>query len=148
MIRRPVPGYTYFTEIAEVLPGSILHNGLKVGRLSITPRPLDAMDFNQATLEELLRDSVCRHELSHVDNVCLLSGGIDSSIITALSCARRAYTVGLPLNNEFDAAAETAAQLGKDLVKVEVSEHELFKKCQPKIVSLDKVILIFNKLQL
>ncbi len=125
MIRRPLPGYTYFTEIAEVLPGSILHNGHIVGQMSITRRPLDAIDFDQSAMEDLLRDSVRRHELSDVDNVCLLSGGIDSSIITALSCARRAYTVGLPLNNEFDAAAETATQLGKDLVKVEVSEEAL-----------------------
>lgn len=125
MIRRPVPGYTYFTEIREVLPGSILHDGRKVGLLSIAPRPLDDTDFDQEAIETLLRGSVRDHELSDVDNVCLLSGGIDSSIITALSNARRAYTVGLPQNNEFDAAAETAAQLGKELVKVEVSEQAL-----------------------
>ncbi len=125
LIRRPVPGHTYFTEICEVLPGSILHNGRIVGRLSILPDNLGAADFNQADIETLLRESVRDHELSDVDNVCLLSGGIDSSIIAALSNTRRAYTVGLPQNNEFDAAAETAAQLGKELVKVEVSEKEL-----------------------
>jgi asparagine synthase (glutamine-hydrolysing) len=125
MIRRPVPGHTYFSEIAEVLPGSILHNGRTVGRLSIATRQPDAADFDQAAIEEMLRESVHGHELSDVDNVCLLSGGIDSSIITALSSARRAYTVGLPQNNEFEAASETAALLGKELVKVEVSDQAL-----------------------
>jgi asparagine synthase (glutamine-hydrolysing) len=125
LIRRPVPGYTYFTEISEVLPGAILHNGRTVGRLSIAPRLQSVADFDQAAIETLLTESVRDHELSDVNNVCLLSGGIDSSIIAALSTAQRAYTVGLPHNNEFDAAAETAAQLGKELVKVEVSEQAL-----------------------
>lgn len=127
MIRRPVPGYTYFTEISEVLPGSILHNGRAVGRLTIEPRYLDDANFVQATIETLLRESVRAHELSDVDNVCLLSGGIDSSIIAALSSGSRAYTVGLPHNNEFNAAAETAAQLGMELVKVEVTEQALLE---------------------
>lgn len=125
LIRRPVPGYTYFSEICEVLPGSILHNGRTVSRMTVSPRLLDSAEFHQETIETLLVDSVRAHELSDVDNVCLLSGGIDSSIITALSTAVRAYTVGLPQNNEFDAAAETAAQLGKELVKVEVSDQAL-----------------------
>lgn len=125
LIRRPVLGYTYFSEIREVHPGSILHDGRKVGLLRIAARGLNDADFDQETIETLLRESVRGHEQSDVDNVCLLSGGIDSSIIAALSNTRRAYTVGLPQNNEFDAAAETAAQLGKELVKVEVTEQTL-----------------------
>jgi len=125
MIRRPVPGYTYFTEITEVLPGSILNNGRVIRRMTIPSHHRETNDFDQAALEDLLRNTVRKHELSDVDNVCLLSGGIDSSIITALSRARRAYTVGLPLNNEFEAAAQTAEILDIALVKVEVSEEAL-----------------------
>lgn len=125
LIRRPVPGYTYFTEISEILPGTVLHNGQKIRDLTIPARSELQNEFNQHYVEDLIKKSVSNHELSDVDNVCLLSGGIDSSIITALSTAKKAYTVGLPSNNEFSAAAETANLLGKDLVSIQIDEDTL-----------------------
>lgn len=124
VIRRPLPGYTYFNEIEEVLPGTVLGNGHHLFRLTID-RQEETSDYDQDELESLIADSIRCHELSDVENVCLLSGGIDSSLITALSSARRAYTVGLPDNNEFESAADTALKLGKELVRVEVTTDAL-----------------------
>lgn len=117
MIRRPIPGATFFNEIEEVLPGSVLCNGKVLFRLSLACAA-DQGVFDQDLLQEIIRKSVETHELSHVDNVCLLSGGIDSSIITALSTSQKAYTVGLEGNNEITEARETASLLSKVLEEI------------------------------
>ncbi len=124
LIRRPIPGKTFFNEINEVLPGSILKNGKTVDLLEIKCCSR-VQKINQATVEKLLIDSVKSHELSDVTNVCLLSGGIDSALITSLSSARKAYTVGLEGNNEVAGAKETAAASGKSIESLTLSEGKL-----------------------
>ncbi|USD65117.1 asparagine synthase (glutamine-hydrolyzing) [Vibrio sp. SCSIO 43136] len=126
LIRRPMPGKTFFNEIDEVLPGTILKNGELVDLLEIASRS-QAEELDQATVERLLSDSVSFHELSDVTNVCLLSGGIDSSLITKLSSAQKTYTVGLQEHNEIAEAKETARMLGKSIESLTLSEEELTK---------------------
>jgi asparagine synthase (glutamine-hydrolysing) len=60
-----------------------------------------------------------------VENVSLLSGGLDSAVITAVSTVQKAYCVGLKQNNEFDEARDTAHLLHRRLVTVDVSTEEL-----------------------
>ena len=125
LIRRPIPGHTFFEQIDEILPGSVIRNGKVLCRLGITDSDAQS-EYDQRELEELIRCSVKQHELSHVDNVCLLSGGIDSSLITALSTSNKAYTVGLSENNEISEARHTAEMLSATLVEVRVDPDELF----------------------
>lgn len=124
LIRRPMPGKTFFNEIDEVLPGTILKNGIAVDTLTIECMSEDNV-IDQCIVEQLLTESVKFHELSDVTNVCLLSGGIDSSLITKLSSAQKAYTVGLSAHNEIAEAEETAALLGKAIESLTLSEEEL-----------------------
>lgn len=120
LIRRPIPGKTFFNEINEVLPGSVISNGKLLFKLNMACA-VEQEDFCQNTLQEILEQSVKKHELSHVDNVCLLSGGIDSSLITSISRSQKAYTVGLDGNNEITEARETALSLSKDLEEILLS---------------------------
>lgn len=123
LIRRPVPGASFFQGVSEVLPGTVRRNNgsTKVfWELTASDQP-----YEQEVFESLLRATIHRHELSDVKNVSLLSGGLDSAVITALSSVTRAYCIGLPGNNEFQGAKETAALLGRELVNVTITPDEL-----------------------
>ena len=122
-VRRPVPGYSYFDGVEEVLPGtSINSKGFNFRHFKLEP---DESEFDQEKFEEILIQSVQQHEMSDVTNVSLLSGGLDSAVIAGISSIEKCYTVGLEHNNEFEGAQETATQIGKSLDFVKVKEEEL-----------------------
>lgn len=55
------------------------------------PAPSDR-PYEQEVFESLIRQTIVEHELSDVQNVSLLSGGLDSAVITALSSVPREAT--------------------------------------------------------
>ena len=123
LIRRPLPGKSFFTGVDEILPGTLVERNGTVHRywhMAPSDEPYSAQRFN-----ELLADTIRHHELSDVKNVALLSGGLDSAVITAVSSVARTYCVGLPENNEFEAAADTARVLGRELVNITITAEEL-----------------------
>jgi asparagine synthase (glutamine-hydrolysing) len=123
LIRRPVPGASFFHGVSEILPGTIRRNdGSSSTFWALTP---SGDTYKQEEFESLMQETVSQHELSDVENVSLLSGGLDSAVITALSSVSRSYCVGLPKNNEFEGARETAAVLGRELVTVTITADEL-----------------------
>lgn len=123
--RRPVPGFSFFEKIHEVLPGTIVRsNGSLTKFYKLTP---SIESYSQDKFEYLLKKSVGAHELSDVPIVGLLSGGLDSGVIAALSSVKKFYTIGLDSNNEFLEAEETAMFLSKNLTKVAVSNTQLIK---------------------
>ena len=128
LIRRPIPGKTFFEGIDELLPGSIVDSEGYV----TNHWHWEASDrvFEQELFEDLLTQSVKAHELSDVENVSLLSGGLDSALISALSSVEKCYTVGLFDNNEFLGASDTAQHLHRDLIKVSLKEDELVEAWQ------------------
>lgn len=123
LTRRPVPGYSFFKGVEEILPGSLVFSDGRVG----THWQWTASNevICQERFEEILRFSVKSHELSDVSNVSLISGGLDSAVILALSQVKKAYTVGLTDNNEFDGARETSDLLGRNLTTVKIEAEEL-----------------------
>lgn len=84
------PGHGIFKGIQEVLPGHCLlfdRNGLRTWpywRLQSQPH-LDDADTTAGKLRELLEDIAMRQLQSDVPLGTLLSGGLDSSILTALA---------------------------------------------------------------
>jgi asparagine synthase (glutamine-hydrolysing) len=123
LVRRPVPGASFFVGVHELPPGTLRRSDGSTRTLWRLARHNDR--FDQVRFEALLHQVVREHELSDVDNVALLSGGIDSAAIVALSQLRRAYSVGLDTGNEFAGAAETARALGRTLETVAVTEAQL-----------------------
>jgi len=123
LIRRPVPGRSFFHGVHEVLPGQLLRSdgsSTALWQLAQQHERFDAEAF-----EALLITVAQEHERSDVSNVALLSGGIDSAVILALTDTRKAYTVGLTAHNEFSAAADTASALNRELDTVDLSAQAL-----------------------
>lgn len=123
LIRRPVPGRSFFCGVHEVLPGQLLRSdgsGAVLWQLAQRHENFDAEVF-----EALLVQVAQEHERSDVSNVALLSGGIDSAVILALTGTPKAYTVGLTAHNEFSAAADTASALNRALDTVDLSPEAL-----------------------
>ena len=123
LIRRPVPGRSFFVGIDEVLPGQVLHSDGRTSRVWQLAQRNDR--FDDDAFGKLLQRIVHEHERSDVSNVALLSGGIDSAVIMALSDVRKAYTVGLDTSNEFADAADTATALGRELETVGLRASDL-----------------------
>ena len=123
LIRRPAQRKSFFKNIEEVLPGSIVRNGKTIRQLE--KYNLESRCYDLKNLQKLISESVVEHELSDVENVALLSGGIDSSLITMFSNCNEVYTVGTEENNEFCEAAETARLLGRTLKIAETDAAEI-----------------------
>ena len=123
IIRRPMPGKSFFEGVDEVMPGSVIDSN---GHVEYHWKWEESDEiFKQDRFEGLLRESEKSHELSDVENVALLSGGLDSAIIASLSKVKKFYTVGLADNNEFDGAQDTANETARNLVKVTVTTQQL-----------------------
>ncbi|MDH6113748.1 asparagine synthase (glutamine-hydrolyzing) [Kitasatospora sp. MAP12-15] len=84
------PGTGVFQGMREVLPGHRLVLGRSGGaeqrywELSARPHT-DSLDTTVATVRELLADAVSKHLRADVPVAAMLSGGIDSSALTALA---------------------------------------------------------------
>ncbi|MBT5860815.1 MAG: asparagine synthase (glutamine-hydrolyzing) [Alphaproteobacteria bacterium] len=101
-----------------------------------------SMEDAVGELEPLLRTSVRQRMISDVPLGSFLSGGLDSSTVTALAQAESAkpvqtFTVGFedPDFNEADHAKAVAAHLGTDHTEVYVSDQEL-RDVLPKLPTM------------
>jgi len=142
----PAP-QTFFTGIRALRPGELLCGKLEAGRVrwhtrqyhqwSIAPEP--ALGLNEATdrVDELLRAAVRRQMQSDVPLGTLLSGGIDSSLVSAaaqdaLNGGLKTFNVRFP-DSEYD---ETWAAVAAS--KHIASRHETLEM-QAKQGSWDEV---------
>ncbi|MGW4550650.1 asparagine synthase (glutamine-hydrolyzing) [Streptomyces violaceorubidus] len=87
------PGSSVWCGMNEVVPGGLVtvdRSGLREHRYWTLPtRPhTDDRETTVATVRELLEDIVSRQLVSDVPRCTLLSGGLDSSVITALAAAK------------------------------------------------------------
>ncbi|MGB4100935.1 MAG: asparagine synthase (glutamine-hydrolyzing) [Alphaproteobacteria bacterium] len=112
---------TIFTDIIEVLPGEAITFDLNsfaiIGKgIWVTPHVprRDQFDETEAlhALTQAMRLSIDRHLVADVPVASLLSGGVDSSLITALAAQRRpdlsAFSIGF-YNKKFDESGYAAA---------------------------------------
>ncbi|MFK8908600.1 asparagine synthase (glutamine-hydrolyzing) [Streptomyces sp. YS-3] len=86
----PTPGLTVFRDVREVIPGEIVtfgRNGVARRRYWTLPARThsESLSDTVATVREILHDSVRRQVVSDVPLGVMLSGGLDSSIVSALA---------------------------------------------------------------
>ena len=123
IFRSPIPGKSFFKEIDEVLPGQIVYsNGQKVFHSFLENQE---KKFQQDEFENLLQKSIRKHCLSDVENVSLISGGLDSSIVCFETNFENYYSVGLIENNEFSDVEETSRRLNKYINLCTIDESKL-----------------------
>lgn len=97
------PGKTIYTHIQELRPGHLLKydlNGLKINRYWNVKSKVheDSFDDTVANVRDLVVDAVERQLVSDVPVCTLLSGGLDSSIITAIAANKFKNTELFPLH--------------------------------------------------
>lgn len=133
-----------FENVYKLEPGSILHycNGrvkmwkywdIKTVYHKMQENPAVDYEESKAELKELLRKSVASRMISDVPLGAFLSGGYDSSLITAIAQEHskepiKTFSIGFHEENYNEAkyAAEVAKYLGTAHTELYISEKEMF----------------------
>ena len=103
------------------------------------------LNFHESKLEELLNDSVSKRMLSDVPVGAFLSGGIDSSIVTALMQKNsndpiKTFSIG------FEEDSHNEAVYAKDIANYLNTDHkELYISPEDLINTLPKIIEVFDE---
>ncbi len=92
-------------------------------------------DIDDEEVEFLLKSAVQYRNISDVPVGTYLSGGLDSTILTALAKQTHSWTVGFEDNNEFEYSQIAAKKYG-------VSHHEIIVDYENFIPSLNEIIKI------
>jgi asparagine synthase (glutamine-hydrolysing) len=136
----PLGENTFFENVKEVLPGrtfKLTENGLEITRFWEPSQIEDNLHISEKDVikrvRNLMEESVKRHLISDVPVGIFLSGGIDSSVITALSSEFytgkiKTYSVGFDFDkgiNELPKAKMLAERFGTDHHEVYVEAKNL-----------------------
>ena len=124
---------SFFKGVYRLLPGHYLIH--REGRtelasyhaFSFAPEQMP-LEQRAARIREVVAESVKAHEISDVEVGSFLSGGIDSSVIAALSRPDKTYSVGFA-NKDFDETGEAKAlceELGLRNISKTISAEEFF----------------------
>ena len=129
---KEIPNGTYFT----IKNGDIEFNryyNLKFNNKDITEKDI----YN------IIDDSVKHHMIANVEVGTFLSGGIDSTIVTALAAKInpkiKTFSIGFDVEgyNELSVAKKTADYLGVENIAVNVSEHDYIRALRRVAYYLD-----------
>ena len=142
-----LPGFTNYEKIFEVLPGQISTwekgKGIK-HRSYWSLNYLDEVDYNLTQLNDLIRarlvEAVEKRLVADVEVGCLLSGGIDSSLITCIASKElnkplKTFTIG------FEESAYDEREYARTVAEFCKTDHYL------DVVSntdIDKLISLLN----
>ena len=124
---------SFFKGVFRLLPGH--HFTYRDGKLDMSAYYTFSFEPDSKSLEEhaqeireVVTESVEAHQISDVEVGAFLSGGIDSSVITALSHPDKTYSVGFA-NKGFDETSEAKAlceELGLKNISKTITAEEFF----------------------
>ena len=124
---------SFFKGVYRLLPGHyLLHREGRTefasySSFSFDPQPM-SLDKRAEQIRKVVTESVEAHQISDVEVGSFLSGGIDSSVIAALSRPDKTYSVGFA-NKDFDETGEAKAlcrELGLRNISKTISAQEFF----------------------
>ena len=124
---------SFFKNVYRLLPGHyLLHREGRTefasySTLTFEPENMP-LEQRAEQIRQVVTESVKAHEISDVEVGSFLSGGIDSSVIAALSRPDKTYSVGFA-NRDFDETGEAQAlckELGLRNISKTISAEEFF----------------------
>ena len=149
----PTPPYTFYKGIEKLESG---HFALyEKGKLEVKEYydllPCKTLIHTQeealSTIEILLKQSIQKRLMGDVEVASLLSGGVDSSLIAAMTAQSgvklKTFSLGYEGYKQYDErryAKEVATHLGLENIDVELSKDEFFENLDAVITSLDEPI--------
>jgi asparagine synthase (glutamine-hydrolysing) len=135
--------HTLYRNIHSVEPGTYTIDGktqkyweLKLG---------DNSNFHQDELYFLLQEIIKKHLISDVPIGSLLSGGIDSAVILAISGAHNSWCIGSELENEFKEAQDIAKSMNSNHTNIEVSSNEFIEVSRELIQKRQEPVTVPNE---
>ncbi len=145
---------TIFKDIFRLLPGTYLKIDIENKKIEekkywnffFEQRNSNNEENAKKELLNALEDSVRHHIISDVPVGAFLSGGIDSTAITALmkrslvSKQISTFTVGFKEINEFNEAEKAAEFLKTDHTEIKISSSEFFEKIPELVWHFDEPI--------
>jgi asparagine synthase (glutamine-hydrolysing) len=123
---------TFFNEIKSLPPGSIMVDGT-ISRYWEYPDN-DGVNVGTDILETQLKSAISLRVAKKSETVSLLSGGLDSGLVSAIGNVRQSWIVGTEDFNEYELAQATADYLGVQLHKVLFQDIEFLETAKSLII--------------
>lgn len=138
---------TFFEGVYKLKPAHFMQ--IKNGEISIEcywqnhyETNHDSLEANVQKIQEMMRESVNYHKISDVKVGAFLSGGVDSSFITALLKPDKTFTVGFDayesMYNETQLAEELSEKLGIENHKRIITADECFESLPHIMYHMDE----------
>ncbi len=145
---------TFFKNVYKLPPAHFLSIDIETGKTEI--KKYWSFEFDQSknlkekeaskSIFETVKDSVKHHMIADVPVGAFLSGGVDSSIITALMQEIRGekkiktFTVGFETLSEGKEAGETSSFLGTDHTEITIGPEEYFATLPKAVYHFDEPV--------
>ncbi len=149
----PTPPYTFYEGIEKLESGHFLRledKKIKIEQYyDLFPREILITQEEVALkrIEEVLQESVEKRLMGDVEVASLLSGGVDSSLIAAISKRQgtklKTFSLGYEGYQQYDErqyASEVAQYLGLENIDVQLGKKEFFDNLDAVIEALDEPI--------
>ena len=140
------PGRTLFKEIKEFLPGHFSEGA------SIDPKKYWEASFgfekkyDREEFSYLFNKSINDCTISDVSYDCMLSGGLDSSLIAALTNPKNCWVIGRTDDNEFEFADAVATKHSLKLNKVIFNPSQFVSELDKEIEKRSYPITVPNEI--
>lgn len=131
----------HISEFSFIRWNKLLEKANSVTNIQFPPDA--ALDYFAGNIKELLIDAVRKRLMSDRPICCLLSGGLDSSLVTSIVCRLspgqkiKTFTLGLPGSVDLIYARKVADFLGTDHYEVNVSKNDMLKEIPNTVWELE-----------
>tara|TARA_A100001388_G_scaffold182021_1_gene136339 strand:- start:8042 stop:9604 length:1563 start_codon:yes stop_codon:yes gene_type:complete len=147
--RRPTPGYSFFDNVYECLPGKLIEKN-KIRNWSRSSPEVLSDNFSHDELFDRINYVFNLNTIGDVPHCSFQSGGIDSSLISLLTKPDIVYSIGMESDNELEASRKVAKKLGIKIFDFEVNVEDFnfllksYLEIKKEPVSVPNEILIFK----